>query len=79
MIFAAWAARFVADRGMGRVAGTGTARQKPAGPGLAGFSAVKRSGVREAASRTGRKTQRGRGFSGCGHILVTFDGASKET
>ena len=38
--------------------------ESPGGPGRAGFSAVNRSGVREAASRTGRKNSAGAGVLG---------------
>jgi hypothetical protein len=43
------------------LARAGTLPQKPAGPGPDGFSAISRSGVREAASRTGRKQSAGAG------------------
>jgi hypothetical protein len=80
VIFAAWAARFVAGRWARRVAGTGTVRQKPAGQGLAGFSLINRSGVREAASRTGRRNSAGAGTLGGGrppeHSLGAFGGAA---
>jgi len=66
MIFAGWAARFDAARWTGRVLRTGAVRQKPAGQGLAGFSAINRWEVREAASRTGRKNSAGAGFWGRG-------------
>ena len=64
MIFAGWAARFVAARWTGRALRTGALGQKPAGPGPAGFSSVNRLGVREAASRTGRKNSAGAGVWG---------------
>src|SRR5271169_5879996 len=66
MIFAGWAARFDAARWTGRVLRTGAVRQNPAGQGLAGFSAINRSEVREAASRTGRKHSAGAGVWGHG-------------
>jgi hypothetical protein len=76
MIFSSWAARVVGARWLGRVLRTGAVRQKPAGQGLAGFSAINRPGVREAASRTGRKNSAGAGLWGRGHTSGTKCGAA---
>ncbi len=64
MIFACWAARFVAARWTGRALRTGALRQKPAGRAGLGFLP---STAREFATRRAEqdgKPQRGRGFWG---------------
>ena len=64
MIFACWAARFVAARWTGRALRTGALRQKPAGrAGLGFLPSTAREFAKRRAEQDG-KTQRGRGFGG---------------
>ena len=64
MIFACWAARFVAARWTGRALRTGALRQKPAGrAGLGFLTSTAREFAKRRAEQDG-KTQRGRGFGG---------------
>ena len=64
MIFACWAARFVAARWTGRALRTGALRQKPAGrAGLGFLPSTAREFAKRRAEQDG-KTQRGRGFWG---------------
>ena len=72
MIFAAWAApagrsKLLAGRGaVWAQSPELLLGESPGGPGRAGFSLISRSGVREAASRTGRKNSAGVGIWGVG-------------
>jgi hypothetical protein len=64
MIFAGWAARFVAARWTGRALRTGALREKPAGrAGLGFLPSTAREFAKRRAEQDG-KTQRGRGFWG---------------
>ena len=68
MIFAGWAARFVAARWTGRALRTGALRQKPAGrAGLGFLPSTAREFAKRRAEQDG-KTQRGRGFGGEGTL-----------
>ena len=68
MIFACWAARFVAARWTGRALRTGALRQKPAGrAGLGFLPSTAREFAKRRAEQDG-KTQRGRGFWGRGTL-----------
>jgi len=76
MIFACWAARFVAARWTGRALRTGALRQKPAGrAGLGFLPSTAREFAKRRAEQDG-KTQRGRGFGGRGHTFGAFGRAA---
>ena len=64
MIFAFWAARFVAARWTGRALRTGALREKPAGRAGPGFLPSTALEFAKRRAEQDGKTQRGRGFWG---------------